>query len=169
MKLKTTLFILTIVSFAVTGISQDSTVSENASAMQAQNLEGETPTLNLTEMQEQYNENSDEIPGFVGTVIGDQTITVNLSQLETGSEMLEEDIIGVKTNGVETEDIQWGKFEQPTLEIWITQNNVESLQSADNPAEKLNEMMKNDEIKYETHTLGNSVMFGVLELFSSLS
>jgi len=169
MEQKATLFTVAILIFTITGISQNSNISQNATAMQAENLQEEAPTLNLTAMQKQYNENSDEIPSFVGTVIGDQTITVNLTQLETGSEMLEEDIIGVKTNGVETKDIQWGNFEEPTLKIWITQENVESLQNAEEPPQKLNEMMKNDKIKYETYTFGNSLMFGALELLASLS
>jgi len=169
MNLKRTILALTVLSFAVTGISQNTGVSQNASAMQGQDLRAEAPTINLTQLQEQYNQNSEEIPSFVGTVIGDQTITVNLTQLETGSQMLEKDIIGVKTNGVKTQDIQWGEFDQPTLKIWITQENVESLKNAEKPPQKLNEMMKNNEIKYETYTLGNSIMFGVLELFSSLA
>lgn len=169
MNLKTTILALTVLSFAVTGISQNTAVSQNATAMQAQNLEGETPTVNLTQLQEKYNQNSEEIPGFVGTVIGDQTITVNLTQLEKGSKMLEEDIIGVKTNGVKTEDIQWGEFDKPTLKIWITEENVQSLREAENPGKELNQMMKNDELKYETYTFGNSLMFGALELLSSFT
>ncbi len=124
----------------------------------------ETPTINLTQLQNQYNQRSGEIPGFVGSVIGDQTITINLSELETGSEMLEEDIIGVKTKGVKTEEIQWGAFDEPSLKIWITQENIETINSAEDPAQKINQMMKNDEIRYETYTLGNALKFGLMEL-----
>lgn len=161
MKFRLAIAALIFLLVASTAAAQQNIQQPNTSA------QVETPTLNLTQLQSRYNQNSDQIPGFVGSIIGDQTITVNLSEMETGSEMLEEDVIGVKTNGVKTEDLQWGEFEDPTLKIWITQENVETLSEAEDTPQKLKEMMKNDEIRYETYSFGNAVKFGIMELFIS--
>jgi len=158
MRLKLALAAFAVLLVASSAIAQTTETDLNTTG------QIESTTVNLTQLQNQYNQRSDEIPGFVGSVIGDQTITINLSELETGSEMLEEDIIGVKTNCVKTEDIQWGAFEEPSLKIWITQENVESINNAEDTAQKINQMMKNDEIRYETYTLGNALKFGLMEL-----
>lgn len=123
--------------------------------------------VNLTELKQSYNSRSDQIPGFVGSIIGDQTITVNLTGLETGEEMLKKDLIGVETNGVKTEEIKWGAMEEPTLEIWVDESDVEKLSQAENPQQTLKKMLKTKEIRYETHTLGNSIKMGIMELFLS--
>ncbi|MFB6115912.1 MAG: hypothetical protein ABEK10_00210 [Candidatus Nanosalina sp.] len=123
--------------------------------------------LNLTELKQKYNARSDQIPGFVGSIIGDQTITVNLTGLETGEKLLKKDIIGVKTNGVKTEEIQWGAMKNPTLKVWIDESDVQKLTQSKNPQKALKEMLKTQEIRYETYTLGNKIKMGIMQLFLS--
>ena len=123
--------------------------------------------VNLTELKQQYNSRSGEVPEFVGSIIGDQTITVNLTGLETGEEMLKKDLIGVETNGVKTEQIKWGGMEEPTLKIWIDESDVEKLSKAENPQQTLKKMLKTQEIRYETYTLGNSIKMGIMQFFLS--
>jgi len=126
-----------------------------------------SPELNLTQLQERYNQRSDQIPSYVGSIIGDQTITVNLSEVNGTSEMLEEDVIGVKTDGVKTDELKWGEFEHPTLKIWITQENIERLSNAEKPPQELKEMMKDNDLRYETYTLGNSIKMSLMEFLLS--
>lgn len=165
MRRKILLAAVTTLLLATSASSQN--IDQKINQKEINTTQVETPKVNLSDLQSQYNQRSDQIPDFVGSIIGDQTITLNLSQMETGSESLKQDIIGIKTNGVKTEDIQWGAFEKETLKIWITEENIETLSEAEEPPKKLKEMMKTDQIRYETYTLGNAVKFGIMELFMS--
>lgn len=164
--------VLMIFSLLVTGAAAQENLEpvSNSSVGESSGTEAVTTVsqhVNLSELQESYNSRSDQIPGFVGSIIGDQTITVNLSELETGEKVLKEDIIGVKTNGVRTEDIQWGAMDDPSLKIWITQENIEQLREAENTQKTLKQMFKNKEIRYETYTLGTSIKMGIMNFFLS--
>lgn len=164
MKLRTVLIVFAILLFTSTVVAQQERI-QTAPGPEPEPVDPENVELNLSQIQDRYNQRSDQIPPFVGSIIGDQTITVNLSGVEQGEALLEEDIIGVKTEGVETSDIQWGEYEEPTLKIWITQENIDRLSESSQPSQELKDMLKNKDIRYETYTLGNSIKASLLNLF----
>jgi hypothetical protein len=122
-------------------------------------------SLNLTELQTQFNSNTDRIPGFVGSLIGDQTIAVNLSNVENDRGLLEEDVIGVRTDGKEISEIQWGAFNESTLKIWIDQEDVNQLSESKKPMKELKTMLKSGDIRYETYTFSNKVKMTLMKIF----
>ena len=132
------------------------------------NLRTESGNLNLTHIQKEYNSRSDQVPDFVGALIGDQTITINLSQTQSTEDILKQDVIGVKTEGVKTKEISYGVMENPTLELWITQKNIETLSKAENRQQKLKQMIQNRDIRYETNSLGMKIKVTVMNFFMSL-
>jgi hypothetical protein len=125
----------------------------------------ELEPVNLTQLQSQFNNNTERIPGFVGSLIGDQTIAVNMSNVEEDRGLLKEDIIGIKTDGKEISEIQWGEFNQTTLKIWIDQEDVNQLMESEKPLQELKKMLKNEDIRYETYTLANKVKMTLMKVF----
>lgn len=122
-------------------------------------------SLNLTQFQNFYNQNTEEVPSFVGSLIGDQTIALNLSNIEQDTELLEEDVIGIETNGKEISDIQWGTYNDTTLKIWINQEDIQQLMESQSPMQELKDMLKNGGIRYETYTITNKVKMTLMEIF----
>jgi len=169
MKMRRLVFGITVLLLMSTAVAQQAVINTppGPEPQPPEPVQPISPTVNLTEVQEQYNQRSDQIPSFVGSIIGDQTITVNLSEVNGTEQILEEEIIGVKTDGVKTDNIQWGAFEDPTLKIWITQENLERLGNAEEPPQELKEMMKEDDIRYETYTVGNSIKMSLMKFFLS--
>lgn len=121
--------------------------------------------VNLTQLENQFNKNTDRIPSFVGSLIGDQTIAVNMSNVEEDRGLLKEDVIGIKTEGKKIEDIQWGAFEDTTLKIWIDQEDVNQLMESEKPMQELKKMLKNEDIRYETYTITNKVKMSLMKIF----
>ncbi len=122
-------------------------------------------SINLTQLKNTYNENTARVPEFLGSLIGDQNIAINLSNIENDQGMLEEDVIGIKTDGKNISDIQWGEYNETTLKIWINQEDVNQLMEADQPLQTLKEMLKNGDIRYETYTLANKVKMTIMQVF----
>jgi hypothetical protein len=159
MKLKTVAAVLLIAAFVSTVTAQRTDLSVNTE------VEQQIKQLNLTTLEQNFNQNTERIPGFVGSLIGDQTIAVNLSGVEKGREFLEGDTIGIKTQGKEISEIKWGTFNETTLKIWIDQSDIEKLSSSQQPFKAFKKMLKSGEIKYETYTFGNKVKMMLLSFF----
>lgn len=122
-------------------------------------------SINLTSLKNTYNENTARVPEFLGSLIGDQNIAINLSNIENDQGMLEEDIIGIKTDGKNISDIRWGDYNETTLKIWINQEDVNQLMETDQPLQTLKEMLKNGDVRYETYTLANKVKMTLMQVF----
>jgi hypothetical protein len=159
MKLKTAAAVLLIAAFVSTATAQKNDLSVNTE------VKHQVKDLNLTELEQKFNRNTERIPGFVGSLIGDQTIAVNLSGVETGSEFMEEDALGIKTQGKRISEIRWGAFDKTTLKIWIDESDIEQLSSSQRPLQEFKKMLKSGEIKYETYTFGNKIKMMLLSFF----
>jgi hypothetical protein len=154
--------LLTLLSVSAVGAQQVTDTSSSG------NVLTDSDHLNLSHVQKQYNSRSGEVPEFVGSIIGDQTITVNLTQIDDSKDLLKEDVIGVETDGVRTEEIKYGAMQNPTLKIWITQQNVNRLSNAEDKQKELKKMIQNKDIRYETKTLGTAIKMAVMNFFISL-
>ncbi|MFB6242046.1 MAG: hypothetical protein ABEJ36_04585 [Candidatus Nanosalina sp.] len=121
--------------------------------------------VNLTKLKTQFNKNTDRIPGFVGSLIGDQTIAINLSNVEKDRGLLKEDVIGIKMDGLKISEIQWGAFNETTLKIWIDQEDVNTLMESNQPLQDLKQMLKNGDIRYETYTFTNKIKMMLMQIF----
>lgn len=120
--------------------------------------------IELEALKKVFNENSERLPSFASSLIGDQTVLINMSEVDDEG-LLEGKVIGLKTENLNITSIQWGEYNSTTLEISITQGNVEKLINSSNPVYEAGQMLKNGEIQYETYTLMNKIKFGLLGLF----
>ena len=101
---------------------------------------------------DKYNENIDDVPGFVKTIVGDQKINLHYENF---------------TYGLETEDMKVENVTAPhdnsSLEIWVEKEDIEEIAEANNSKKKLKQKLDNDEIRYEEKGIINKVKFGIAE------
>lgn len=159
MKLKITAVLLFTTFFLSTATAQKEDLSVENRVVE------EVEALNLTEVEEMFNRNTENIPGFIGSLIGDQTIAVNLSRVDMGEKFLEKDVIGIEMEGKKVSDLKWGEFEDTTLRVWIDQEDLDKISSSERPFTEFKNLMKNGEIRYETYTLMNRVRMTLASLF----
>ncbi len=114
---------------------------------------------NLEYAKQQYNNNTDQLPGIAKSLIGDQTINVYLNDSGT------QENIGIQMNGTEIETVDTSSNENATLEVWVQRESVEEIAESQTPAEDLRQKINSEEIRYEVHGLMNKIKFGVLEMF----
>lgn len=118
----------------------------------------ETSEFNLANLKESVNQNTDQVPGFVGSLLGDQDINVYIRG-ENYSRNL-----SVETSDTRIQSIKKDEKENPGLEIWMDTEDLKDLQNSQEPGQKLQQKLKSDEIRYEEHGLVNSIRFTVFDL-----
>jgi hypothetical protein len=101
-----------------------------------------------------YNNNTDQIPGFVGSIIGGQKINLNY----------EEQTYGVDMKNLKIEEVR-KPFNKSTLDVWIDRKDVVDVANASSPKQELRDKLNNGEIKYEEKGIVNKVKFSILRLF----
>lgn len=127
-------------------------------------LESIDEDLNITSLKDEFNANTDQMPGYVGSLIGDQKITVNFTGVEDKG-IIEEDALAIDTEGKKIEELKWGSYEDTTVKFWVDQRDIEQLASSSQPLQELKKMLKNNEIRYETYTFSNKIKMAVVSLF----
>ena len=121
-------------------------------------------SIELEALKKVFNDNSERLPSFTSSLIGDQTVLINMSQVDDEG-LLEENTIGLKLEELNITSIQWGEYNSTTLEITITQGNVEKLMESNDPVYEAGQMLETGELEYKTYTLMNKIKFGFLGLF----
>ena len=142
----------------------------NASAQERTDLmapnisEVEQQEINLENIRQVFNENTAQVPGFARSLMGDQTVVIELGEeIEVGN-----DSIGFKMNDMNITDIKWGSYNDTTLEITVTKDNLETILSSSSPVNRAGTMLETGELQYEALTFGNKVRLGLFRLFTGL-
>jgi hypothetical protein len=123
-------------------------------------------SLNSAELQqfkETYNNQSSEVPDFVGTIVGGERINMKLERNGTN------ETLGVAFDGVEISDINASGVDEPTMKIWTDQDTVSTVLNSSSKYDILQEKLEENEIQYETTTLGASIKVTVLETLQDLA
>lgn len=102
---------------------------------------------NYTEI---YNNKTDEIPGLVKTLVGDQNINVHY----------ENNTYGVKMNNMKAENVT-EPFNESSLEIWVEKEDILEVMNSTEPREEIESKLKNGDIRYEEHGTANRIRFGL--------
>lgn len=119
-------------------------------------------SIDLQELKEVFNSSTVQIPGFAASLIGDQTVAV-----EMGEEVdFENNSIGFKMEDVKITEIKWGSYNDTTLEINVTRDNLNTILSAKSPVNKAGTMLETGELEYEALNFGNKVRMGLFRLFT---
>jgi hypothetical protein len=103
---------------------------------------------------EVYNNNTEEVPGFVGSVVGGQDINLDY----------ENNSYGIKMNSLRIDEVR-EPFEQPSLNVWVEKEDVVDVANATSPRQELRQKLDNGEIKYEEKGIVNKLKFSVFRLF----
>ena len=101
----------------------------------------------LEELKNQYNQNIDNIPWIVKSIIGDERVNVYLTNHQ-------ELIIGTITENAIIISIQEGEIDNPTLNIYISENTIQRLQ--DNVI-TIQQALDTKEIKIESQRIRTSI------------
>lgn len=118
-------------------------------------------SVEVSSLKEMFNKQSGSIPGFAASLLGDQTVHINI----TGVDTLENSSIGLDMRKKKIEEIKWGEMDETTLEITISKQDLNEITNSRNPMSTASKMLENGEIEYETYTLANKIKFGLLSLF----
>lgn len=111
----------------------------------------------VQQLGDSYNAQVEEAPGFLKNLVGDQLINLNV---ETSNQTF-----SVNMTGASIAEISNESFEQPTLEIWIEDSDIETVSNSTEPLQKTSGMLKNGTIEYQAHGFVNSLKFSLVELF----
>jgi len=68
-----------------------------------------------------------------------------------------------RLDGLELQEIEEGKLDNPTLEIWVPEDALEQLIESNSPVETFNELLKQERIQYESHGFMNAVGFAMMK------
>lgn len=114
---------------------------------------------NLEHAKQQYNNNTDQLPGVAKSLIGDQRINIYLN--DSGSQ----ENVSVDMNGAEIDTVDTESIENSTLEVWVEREDIEEIAGSQKPVDDLRQKVNSEEIRYQAHGFVNQIKFGVLEMF----
>lgn len=143
--------------------TQDTTVTPGNATLLNHSIGDELDEhLELDKLQNVFNNHSERVPGFASSILGDQTIHIELSEVEG----LENDSISVKMEDMQISDIKWGEYNGTTLEITVSQENLEEIIDSSDPMFTASQMLRDGDIEYRSLTVMNSVRFTLLRMFT---
>ncbi len=103
----------------------------------------------LQELKTQYNNNLDKVPWIAKKIIGNERINLFLTT-NTGEVI----IIGGVTKSAKILQIQQSKIDNPTLNIYITENTINRLK---NKQVTIQQALKTKEISYKSQRIRTSI------------
>lgn len=118
----------------------------------------------LSQYQEQVNQNSDQIPGFVKALIGDQNINIYIDQGEPEARNL-----SLEMSGLRVEEIDNRSLENPDLEVWASSGTIENVTESENSLQQLKNTLDNGRIDYQTNGAWTKVKMFFAETFIELA
>lgn len=108
----------------------------------------------LDAIKQVYNNNTAELPRFVKSLVGDQDINLHFEDKE----------YRISMDNARIEEFEEGRWESPTLAIWMDRSDIEDIEEAERPGETVKEKLENGEIKYREFGFVNRVKFSVFRL-----
>lgn len=113
----------------------------------------------MDQAQQFVNNYSEDLPGFLKSVIGDQRINTNI---EADNDTIR---YSATTEGITVENLTKGSLEDPTLVVNTSKETIEEISEAEDPAQKTRQKVKDDEITYESYGMFNQLKTFVMDLF----
>jgi len=118
---------------------------------------------NTDHLEEEANYFAQNVPGFLGSVVGDQIINIRV-EAENGTEE-----VGVIMDGTNVTKIQMKKYSNATLEVNTTEKQIANITASEDPIKSLNSKLRSGEIEYSTTGKVNKIRKFVAEQLLSLS
>lgn len=116
----------------------------------------------LDSAQDVYNNRSDEIPGFLASIVGDERINVEINESGDVRE------IGVVMDGVKAAEVKEGGVENATINAYVEADTLESIASSEQPLQATVEAVKSDRIRYSATSTTGKITLGIVDLLTDL-
>ena len=113
----------------------------------------------MDQAQDFMNRFSEDLPGFLQSVLGDQRINANI---EDGNETV---VYSAETEGMTVQNLSDERLEDPTLVVNTSVSTIEDVYESNDTAEEVRQKFNEGEITYESRGLINQIMTFVMELF----
>ncbi|WEL23449.1 hypothetical protein [Candidatus Nanohalovita haloferacivicina] len=107
---------------------------------------------NLSEYEDTINTYSDELPGWIKDLIGDQNINIYIDE---GSD--DATNISIKMNGMKVDEIDDSALENPDIEVWTSTDVIEKVVESDKPVDEMRTAIDEGEIDYQANGTWNKV------------
>jgi hypothetical protein len=117
----------------------------------------------LEQFKETYNDQSSEVPEFLGNIIGGETVNINFKSNKTTK------TIGAKFDGVEIQNISQSRYQDYTLEANITKTAIRSIGKSEQPYEELQNQLESDNITYKSRSLSATIKIKTFELLNEVA
>lgn len=117
----------------------------------------------LQDIKKEYNRQSDEVPGFVGNIVGGERVNIRL-ETDSGNKT-----VGVSFEGVEISEIKRDGFENPTLRVWSDEKTVSTIMDSDNKYETLQKKLNENEIHYKATTVGSGIKVVIFDTLRGIA
>jgi len=130
----------------------------------------EIPQEKLDSVKESFNNRTSELPGWLNPLIGKQRINtyiVSSADLEAVQQDKDANITPVMTLGVEMsgktmERLRDGALSDPTIEVWVSRNDLKEAAESDTPVKTLRSKVQSGEIVYRVHGFINRLRIEIL-------
>ncbi|MFB6245089.1 MAG: hypothetical protein ABEJ03_01955 [Candidatus Nanohaloarchaea archaeon] len=116
----------------------------------------------LSEFASSYNDQTDQVPGFVADIVGGETINVNLNASGDIS------TVGVDMDGVRITNVSEGGFSEPTLIVNASMSAINSTLRSDSPYSELEKQIQSGGISYSSTTTGGKVKLALVDAVRSI-
>jgi hypothetical protein len=116
----------------------------------------------LQQFKQAYNNQTSEVPGFVGNIVGGEKVNFKL-EVNGSNETL-----GVEFEGVEIANISEEGFEDNTMEVYADQEAVEEVAGSENIYDTLQSKIENGEISYSATTPGAKIKVTLVDAVRGL-
>ena len=118
---------------------------------------------NLENFKKAYNNQSSEVPDFVGNIVGGETININFKTNTTS------ETIGAEFEGVKIENISQDRYEDYTLEVNVTDTAIKSVVNSEQPYKELRNQLQSENIDYETKSISAGIKVKIFETLNGLA
>lgn len=120
----------------------------------------------LSQLKDDYNNNLDEMPGIVKSLVGNERIN---AYLDTTNQQI---IIGVITEDARILELKLNGIEDPTLNIYVSENTIQKLE---NKEITIQQALDSGEIRLESQRIRTSIKIwftettlGIINWFKSI-
>lgn len=111
---------------------------------------------------DKYNSQIDEAPGFLKSLVGSQKINLHIDSSVNGT--AENMTFGLETSDAVLSSVDEGGFQNPTLEVWIDDKDVQEVSASDNPLNTTSRLLEEGKIRYKSHGILNSIKMSLASL-----
>lgn len=119
-------------------------------------------TETLQNAKTSYNNNTDQLPGFLTTIVGGERINVEINESGNVTE------IGIIMEGVKADKVRKGGVEKPTVKANVNRETIREISESEQPFKNTVDAVKSGEIEYSATTTKSKAKIAVVDFFTGV-